>query len=75
MGDLAGLIAPRPMVVVAGRYDKTFPLDGVLDAHAKISTIYKHLGYEQNAPLVIGEQGHQFYPELAWPNFLELLKG
>ncbi len=75
MGDLACLIAPRPMVVVAGRYDKTFPLDGVLDAHEKISAIYKHLGCEQNAPLVIGEQGHQFYPELAWPKFMELVKG
>ena len=74
MGDLAGLIAPRPMVVVAGRYDKTFPLDGVLDAHAKISAIYKHLGCEQKAPLVIGEQGHQFYPGLAWPKFLEYIK-
>ena len=72
MGDLAGLLAPRPMLVVAGRHDKTFPLDGVLDAYEKIEAVYKALGYEDKCALVIGEEGHRPYPDLAWPKFMEM---
>lgn len=32
MGDLAGLIAPRPLVIVAGKEDKIFPIDGVKES-------------------------------------------
>ena len=75
MGDLAGLIAPRPMVIVAGRYDKTFPLDGVLDAYEKIKTVYSALGCEENLIFVMGEEGHRFYPEPTWPKFMEMTEG
>ncbi|MDR1637737.1 MAG: hypothetical protein LBR93_10435, partial [Treponema sp.] len=32
MGDLAGLVAPRPLVVVSGREDPIFPQHGVQKA-------------------------------------------
>lgn len=73
MGDLAGLIAPKPMVIIAGRHDTTFPLNGVLDAHKKIEEVYSLMGCGENCTLLIGEAGHQFYPELAWPKFMELI--
>ena len=74
LGDLAGLIAPKPMVIIAGRNDTTFPLDGVLDAYEKIRMIYNFLGCGENCALLIGEEGHKFYPELAWPKFMEYIE-
>lgn len=72
MGDLAGLLAPRPLVVVAGREDHLFPLAGVADAYARIERIYDRSGAGDRCRLVIGEGGHRFYPDEAWPVFGEL---
>lgn len=74
MGDLAGLIAPRPIVVVAGKGDTIFPIVGILDAYKKIESIYDTLGDKDNCTLIVGDNGHHFYPELAWPKFMELVK-
>ena len=71
---MAGLIAPKPMVVIAGRNDNTFPLNGVLDAYGTAEKIYEHLGCKQNISLIIGDEGHRFYPELAWSKFMEYVK-
>lgn len=72
MGDLAGLIAPRPLVVVAGREDRIFPLHGVEEAFACIRQIYEAAGVPDRCRLVIGEGGHRFYAREAWPVFREL---
>jgi dienelactone hydrolase len=72
IGDLAGLIAPRPLVVVAGRHDLAFPLAGVRDAYSTIEQIYAAAGAAHNCRLVIGEGGHRFYADLAWSAFEEL---
>jgi len=34
MGDLALLIAPRPLIVVAGKKDTIFPIKGVRETYA-----------------------------------------
>lgn len=72
MGDLAGLIAPRKMVVVAGKKDGIFPLHGVLESYALIENMYAAAGVPEHCRLVLGEGGHQFYPEQSWPVFREL---
>lgn len=72
IGDLACLIAPRPLVVVAGREDRLFPYRGVQKAFSTISAIYKDMGAEKNCRLVTGDAGHRFYPEQAWPVFNEI---
>lgn len=72
MADLAGLIAPRPLVVVAGRDDEIFPLDGVREAFDRIRELYAAAGAPDACRLVIGEGGHRFYPEQGWPAFLAL---
>jgi dienelactone hydrolase len=69
MADFAGLIAPRPLVVVAGRYDPIFPFAGVEATFADIQAIYAAFGAANNCRLVVGEGGHQFYPEEGWPAF------
>lgn len=72
MGDLAGLIAPRPLVVVAGRDDKIFPIRGVEETFDTIRRIYIAAGAPDRCKLVIGEGGHRFYAAQAWPVFREM---
>ena len=73
MGDLGALIAPRKLVVVCGTEDTFFPYYGVQESYAQIKKVYDMLEKEQDCRLVIGQGGHQFYPENAWPVVRELL--
>lgn len=73
MGDLGGLIAPRPLVVVCGDKDPIFPLHGVKKSFETIQKAYEKFGNKGNCQLVIGNGGHQFYPDDAWPVANKLL--
>ncbi|HOB23170.1 MAG TPA: hypothetical protein PKI30_09985, partial [Bacillota bacterium] len=72
MGDLAGLIAPRAFIVVAGEKDHLSPIAGVREAFAAAEALYKAAGAEDKIKLVIGSGGHRFYPQEAWPVFRQL---
>jgi len=72
MGDLAGLIAPRALVIAAGKEDKIFPIDGTVRSFEKIRLIYEAAGAPQNCALVIGEGGHLNYADLLWEKLHEL---
>ena len=69
MGDLSTLIAPRPLVVVAGEQDPIFPLPAVRETFARIQAIYAAAGAPDRCRLVIGPEGHRFYGDLGWPVF------
>jgi hypothetical protein len=49
MGDLACLIAPRPLVVVAGRQDDISPIKGVRETFDTIQRIYEAKGKGKDA--------------------------
>jgi cephalosporin-C deacetylase-like acetyl esterase len=66
MGDLGGLIAPRKLVVAAGREDGAFPVDGVTNAFDMIQTMYRAAGCGENCALVTGGSGHRFYADQTW---------
>jgi len=68
MGDLAGLVAPRPIVVVAGMADRIFPIDATRETFALIQSYYKAAGAPENCKLHVGAGGHAFYPD-AWEDF------
>jgi cephalosporin-C deacetylase-like acetyl esterase len=72
MADLAGLIAPRPLIMVAGRDDPIFPLKGVEEAFDTIQQIYRAAGVPDRCRLIIGEGGHRFYAAQSLPVFREL---
>ena len=72
MGDLAGLIAPRKLVVAAGKNDEIFPLPGVKEAYGVIEKAYRAAGAENNCALVIGEGGHLNYADLIWEKLHEM---
>ena len=67
MYDLAGLVAPRPMLIVAGREDSIFPIHGVDEAYARLQEIYAAAGSRERLELYVGEGGHRYYAERVWP--------
>ncbi len=72
MGDLAGCLAPRPLVVVAGREDDIFPIQGVEENFAIVQAIYDAAGVPENCRLVIGDGGHRFYAQPGWEAFQQI---
>lgn len=72
MGDLGGVIAPRRFIVVAGRDDDIFPLEGVKKSFELTRRVYEAAGVPDNCRLVIGEGGHRFYADDAWKAYREI---
>ncbi len=64
MGDLAGLIAPRRLIVVNGDQDPIFPKDGVEKAYAMAEKLLKLGGGKSK--LVTGNGPHRFFADLGW---------
>ena len=67
MGDLAGMIAPRKLVVVNGKSDNIFPDEGVRESYEIIKKMYEAAGVPDNCALVTGNGGHRFYADDSWP--------
>ena len=72
MGDLAALIAPRKLIVVAGAKDTGFLLPGVEREYTVIEKIYEAAGAPDACRLVVGPEGHRFYADPSWDIFAEL---
>ena len=67
MGDLAGLCAPKYLVIVNGVQDTIFPIEPAKAEFERCKVIYKAAGYPERCRMVIGSAGHRFYKEDAWP--------
>ncbi len=67
MSDVMGLFAPKPLVLVAGREDSIFPIEGTLREFDKLKVIYRAAGASDRCHLVVGSGGHRFYADDAWP--------
>jgi len=74
MGDLGGLIAPRPLVMDNGVKDPGFLIKGARESAEIIKRMYKYAGAEDNYVFIEGPEGHKFYDKLVWPH-LERLSG
>jgi len=72
MGDLAGLIAPRPLVVVNGQHDGIFPIDSAKEQMEIAYSLYRDAGAPDLAKHVVGPEGHRFYAAMSWPVFDEV---
>lgn len=73
MGDLAGLIAPRKLVIVNGRYDDGFPDAGARECFDIAKSLYEAAGVPGECALVTGPEGHRFYADIGWAKAHELL--
>ncbi len=67
MWDVAGLIAPRPFLAVAGTEDPIFPVDSVRASFARLLGIYRAAGAADSCRLSINEGGHRYYKREVWP--------
>ena len=73
MAELAGMIAPRPLVIVSGAEDDIFPLDGARAEFALTRDLYyANSKHPHNVAHVIGDGGHRFYAAQAWEALLAL---
>ncbi len=73
-GDVLGLTAPRPLVIVNGREDAIFPLDAANEQFEHLKSIYAASGAPDAVRHVVGPEGHRFYADLAWAEMLPLWK-
>lgn len=74
MGDLAGLIAPRPLIVVSGLHDVIFPWEAARDQIEISRKVYAALGAPDRVKQLVGQEGHRYYPDLAWPEINRYMK-
>lgn len=66
LSDLGGLIAPRALVIAAGRTDTDFPAEGTERTFEAIRALYATAGAPRACTLVFGEGGHYNYADLLW---------
>ena len=74
MGDLAVLIVPKKLIVVSGKNDRWFPIEGAKKAYAQIEEIYKSQKAQNNCAMIIGNGNHRSYPEETWEQIHKMLK-
>jgi len=67
MYDVAGLIAPRSFLAIAGKDDTIFPIEHVRYAFARLQRIYAVAGAPDKCQLYVGDGGHRYYKAGAWP--------
>ncbi|PYI54278.1 alpha/beta hydrolase family protein [Paenibacillus flagellatus] len=67
MYDVAGLIAPRPLLCVNGERDAIFPIDSAREAIGHVQRIYAAMGAPDRCRLYVGHGGHRYYKEPVWP--------
>ena len=72
MGDLAGMTAPRPLVIVGGAKDPIFPIDSANREFAVAEKLYAAAGAPDKVRHVVGPEGHRFYAAQTWPVFDEV---
>ena len=66
MQDLAALIAPRGLIVVAGAIDAIFPIEGVRRGFDIVKKIYSAAGAKDNCELIETPNGHFWRDDMVW---------
>ena len=74
MSELAALVAPRPQIIMNGKFDEIFPWDKAAEQVEIARAAYKELGVENDLIHLVGPEGHRYYPDLAWPNINKYMK-
>ena len=69
--DVAGLIAPKPLVLVNGAQDMIFPLAAANEQFELVKNIYAAAGAPEKCIHVVGSEGHRFYADAAWPEMMK----
>ncbi len=72
MQDLAGIIAPRKLLVIAGKEDAIFPIDGVKSAYETVQKIFQTAGASENCRLVETPKAHWWCEDIVWDNIAKM---
>lgn len=73
MGDIGCLIAPRKLLIVSGKDDPIFPIDGAKKSYETTKAAFSELGVEDCCQMIVGDGGHRFYPDDVWPMVKQML--
>ena len=65
--DVAGLVAPRPMLTVNGSADPFHGVAEVEDATARLKSVYRAAGAPDNYEHQFGPGAHRFFAAVMWP--------
>ncbi len=75
MAEIAGMSAPKPMVIVSGKTDGIFPIEFADSEFDRVKNIYySAAGKEENCTHVVGSEGHRFYAEQGWKSFFSIVE-
>ena len=68
LGDVAALVAPRPLCFINGRFDSIFPAEGALDQFTVVQRSYSAHQTEAACQLIFHDGGHAYHlpTALAW---------
>lgn len=66
MSDIAGLIAPRPLLIQSGEKDELFPLQGAKDAFEQVAKTYELLKARERVYHDIHPEEHRFVDKEAF---------
>lgn len=72
--DLLALCAPRPLLVVSGVADHIYPFHLAAECTEDARPAYAALGAADRLRALPGPAGHRFYPDVAWPAFMEIIE-
>lgn len=71
MAEIAGIGAPKPLVIVSGEADGIFPVEGARREFERLGKIYR--AASGKCVHVIGNEGHRFYEKEAWSEFEKII--
>lgn len=74
MEDIAGILAPKNVVFIAGKEDIIFPIEGTREAYATVEKIYKKAGAPDKCKLIETPMGHWWCVDIVWPAIREEIK-
>ncbi|MBO4939666.1 MAG: acetylxylan esterase [Clostridia bacterium] len=66
MQDLACMIAPRKLMIVAGKEDKIFPIHGVRKGFKTVEKIYEKENAKENCRLIETPKAHWWCEDIVW---------
>lgn len=73
MDDVLALVAPRPVLLFAGREDHIWPYAGAEAVAESARGVYRAFGAPSNLQTTPAPGGHSYHPDVAWPAFEKLL--
>lgn len=74
MADLSVLIAPRDLVIVAGKKDPIFPIECVREDFETVKRIFDKGGAKDRCALIETEKDHYWCSDVIWPKIVEKAK-